>query len=177
MPGASGAKLVSAAIVLVLAWALGGCGQDATVGADRTLELALSEYRLNPRSVRAHAGPLTILVHNYGRLTHNLAISANGQFAGSTGPIAPGQSAELMLTLAPRTYQIASTILSDEALGEYGTLSVAPSSPAGGSHAAANRYASPAPASRRSLNHAVARSSSNGGNHRRRRRGQSAPAL
>lgn len=119
--------LAPAVIVVMLSCALGGCGRVATVGADRTLQLALTEYRLNPRSVRAGAGMLTIRVHNYGRLTHNLVISAGGQPSVSTKPIPPGQSVELILTLIPGTYRMASTILSDEALGEYGTLTVTPS--------------------------------------------------
>ena len=101
-----------------------GCGHTTVVGSDRTLQLALSEYRLNPQSVRVKSGPVTIVVHNYGRLTHNLVISQNGQWAGATKPLAPGQSTELSVTLPPGTYLMSSTILSDEALGEYGTLTV-----------------------------------------------------
>jgi hypothetical protein len=41
-----------------------------------------------------------------------------------TQPIAPGQTTELDLDLAPGTYQMASTILSDQALGAFGTLTV-----------------------------------------------------
>jgi hypothetical protein len=63
-------------------------------------------------------------VHNYGRLTHNLVVSANGQLVDGTKPIAPGQSAELDLSLAAGTYSMASTIQSDQALGESGTLTV-----------------------------------------------------
>jgi hypothetical protein len=63
-----------------------GCGVTTRVGAGRTLQIALSEYRVIPQDVRAAAGVLTILVH--GR------------------------------------YQMASSILSDQALGAYGTLDV-----------------------------------------------------
>jgi plastocyanin len=103
---------------------LGGCAHTETVGNARTLYVALSEYRLTPQSVRVSAGPVTVFVHNYGRLTHNLVISRSGQVTGTTRPIWPGQSAEITLTLARGTYLMASTILSDEALGEYGTLTV-----------------------------------------------------
>ncbi len=67
-------------------------------------------------------GPLTILVHNYGRLTHNLVISRGGQAQAITRPIWPGPTAELTLTLTPGSYLMASTILSDQTLGQYGTL-------------------------------------------------------
>lgn len=109
---------------LAVAWACAGCSHTRQVGANRTLELALTEYRLNPDDVSTSDGLLAIVVHNYGRLTHNLVVSANGQSVAGTKPIPPGQTAELDLDLAPGTYLMASTILSDEALGAYGTLTV-----------------------------------------------------
>jgi len=66
-------------------------------------------------SARAKAGVLTIYVRNQGQLTHNLVISQDGQTTASTEPLEPGQSAEMTLDLAPGTYLIASTILSDQA--------------------------------------------------------------
>jgi hypothetical protein len=101
-----------------------GCGHTQTVGAGRTLQLGLTEYHLNPQSARASAGLLTIVVHNYGRLTHNLVISLDGRAQGSTQPIPPGQSAELVVDLFKGRYTIASTIMSDQALGASGTLTV-----------------------------------------------------
>jgi hypothetical protein len=77
-----------------------------------------------PQNVHAGPGPLTIFVHNYGRLTHNLVISLDGQTEVSTKPIPPGQTAELDAILTPGKYLMASTILSDQALGAYGTLKV-----------------------------------------------------
>ncbi len=88
--------------------------------------MALTEYRLHPQDVRVSAGLLAIFVHNYGRLTHNLTLSIDGLGAGSTGPLLPGQSTELVVYLTPGRYVMASTILSDQALGEYGTLTVTP---------------------------------------------------
>ncbi len=116
--------LATALAGLALATVLAGCGHTRQVGSTRTVQMSVNEYRLNPQSVDASAGVLAIVVHNYGRLTHNLVVSANGQSVAGTTPIAPGQTAELDLDLAPGTYQMASTILSDEALGAYGTLTV-----------------------------------------------------
>jgi hypothetical protein len=118
-PRASKLALLAACSVLIT-----GCAQVQRVGASRTVDIALSEYRLRPDSIRVSSGYLDIHVRNFGRLTHNLVISANGQTAGATGPIWPGHSAELTLSLAPGTYSMASTMLSDEALGAYGTLKV-----------------------------------------------------
>jgi plastocyanin len=112
------------AAVIALAVPVVGCGSATTVGSGRTLTVALSEYRLNPDNVRVKAGYVTIVVRNYGHLTHNLSIALNGQSAGATKPIPPGQSALLTLSLTPGTYMMSSTLLSDEALGEYGTLTV-----------------------------------------------------
>jgi hypothetical protein len=94
------------------------------VSATGILHVALSEYRVAPQDVSARAGTLTIFVHNYGRLNHNLVISYNGVSEASTEPIRPGQSAELIATLTPGRYVMASTVLADQALGAYGSLTV-----------------------------------------------------
>ena len=101
-----------------------GCGQTHVVGADHTLTVTLSEYRVAPQSIRAPAGLLTIFVHNDGRLTHNLVISLGGHPQAATQPISPGGTAALAVTLGPGRYLVASTLLSDQALGAYGTLTV-----------------------------------------------------
>jgi hypothetical protein len=103
---------------------VGACGSTRVISNDRTLFIALTDYHLTPQSVRTSSGPMTILVHNYGRLTHNLVVSIDGASSGSTRPIAPGQTAEMTVTLVPGTYLMASTILSDQATGQYGTLKV-----------------------------------------------------
>src|SRR5579875_343935 len=48
-----------------------GCGHSVSAGTGGTVQVALGEYRLTPSSIRAHAGPLTIVATNVGRLTHN----------------------------------------------------------------------------------------------------------
>ena len=103
---------------------LAGCGATTRVAQNGTLHVALSEYSVRPQNVSAHSGALTILVHNYGRLSHDLVISLDGRPELSTKPIPPGQSAELTATLTPGTYLMDSTILADQALGAYGTLTV-----------------------------------------------------
>ena len=85
--------------------------------------MALTEYHVPPQSVQAAAGPLTIVVHNYGRLSHNLVIAQDGHPQASTKAIPPGQTTDLFTTLPPGQYVMASTILADQALGAYGTLS------------------------------------------------------
>ena len=117
---------VAVALALVLGGltVLVGCGSTAHVGANRSLEIGLSEYRVTPQRVEAHAGQLSLFVRNLGRLSHNLTVSADGHSLVATKPIPPGQSAWLFVDLTPGTYALASTMFSDQALGQYGTLVV-----------------------------------------------------
>jgi hypothetical protein len=101
-----------------------GCGHTQAVGSDGILHISLSEYRITPQKVRARPGLLILVVHNYGRLSHNLVISLSGHPEASIKPIAPGQTADLAVTLGAGEYLMASTILSDQDLGTYGTLTV-----------------------------------------------------
>lgn len=118
-PRYAGLAAVAASLLLIA-----GCGHAQTVGSARTLRMGLTEYRLTPNDVRVSAGVLTIVVHNYGVLTHDLVVSSSGQMVASTKPIWPGHTADLSLSLAPGKYTMASTIQADQALGEYGTLTV-----------------------------------------------------
>lgn len=104
---------------------MAGCGTTTKVAADGTLRVALTEYHVRPQSVRAAPGLMMIVVHNYGRLSHNLVISQNGHPEASTKAIPPGQTTDLFTDLPPGKYVMASTILSDQALGAYGSLTIA----------------------------------------------------
>jgi len=124
--GARAAKLVLTAVLATSALGIpiAGCGHTATVGADRTLRLALTEYQVLPQKVQVSRGLVTIIVHNVGKLTHNLVITEGDQRIDGTPPIWPGTTQQLLVTLSPGTYTMASTLFSDQALGEYGTLTV-----------------------------------------------------
>jgi hypothetical protein len=110
--------------VALAALGLAGCAHTTRVAAGHAVELALSEYRITPQDVRAHAGEVDILVHNYGRLAHNLVLTSGGHQLAITKPISPGQSVWMSLELAPGRYGMASNLFDDQTLGEYGTLSV-----------------------------------------------------
>jgi hypothetical protein len=111
-------------IATLLALGVAGCGRTTTVPAGHAIELALTEYRITPQDVRTPAGGVDILVRNYGRLVHNLVLTSGGHQLASTKPIPPGQRAWLFLALPPGHYVMASTLFSDQDLGEYGTLIV-----------------------------------------------------
>jgi hypothetical protein len=119
-PRAPKLALLLAASTLLLA----ACAHTSAVGGDRTVRVELTEYRLHPEAIRAGAGLLTIVVHNRGVLDHDLVVSRDGQTIDSTPPVRPGQTVDLAVNLAPGTYSIASTLQSDQTLGEYGTLRV-----------------------------------------------------
>jgi hypothetical protein len=108
----------------VVAATVSGCARSQDVGSNRMVQVGVTEYLLRPDDVNASAGPLTIIVHNYGRLTHDLVITQQGQREASTGTIWPGQTAELAVDLPKGTYTMASTVVLDQPLGAYGTLTI-----------------------------------------------------
>ena len=109
---------------LPLALGVGACGGGVHVGADRTVRISLHEYRLRPDRITAASGRLTVLARNYGVVTHSLTILRGGTTIASTRAIAPGHTGSLTVTLAPRTYSLASTVHTDQDLGADGTLTV-----------------------------------------------------
>jgi iron uptake system EfeUOB component EfeO/EfeM len=111
--------LLLAAVVLVTA-----CSHTEVVGSNRTVQIQLSEYRLQPQNIKVSRGLLTIIVHNHGVLDHNLALYQNGETVDSINPLGPGETSQMTLFLSPGTYSMASTVLSDQSLGAYGTLRV-----------------------------------------------------
>lgn len=105
--------------------ALGGCGHVETVGRSRAIQVALTEFRLSPRTLRMAPGPITLLVHNFGRLTHNLAVlRRDSTVVQETPPIAPGAGAVLTVDLPPGRYVLASTLFDDRSLGDNGAIVV-----------------------------------------------------
>jgi hypothetical protein len=126
VPAARAAKLLLIAVAASAAFGIGlaGCGHNATVGSDRTLKLALTEYQVVPQKVEVSTGELTIIVHNVGKLVHNLVVTQGDQRIAETQPIWPGTVGELAVALPPGRYTLSSTLFSDQALGQYGTLTV-----------------------------------------------------
>ncbi len=137
---------LSGAFVAILcgigaALAVAGCGHQAVLKPGHRLTVALMEYRLRPNHIVVSNGHLRITVENVGRLTHNLVIarptpttttlstptgtvSYATTVAGRAPDLAPGQRTTITVALGPGRYGIASTVDSDGALGEQGTLTV-----------------------------------------------------
>lgn len=116
--------LPAAAAAAALSAGLAACGHTVSVGQGRTLHVALTEYRVVPESIHSSSGQLTLVIRNDGRLTHNLTITRGTTVIGQTPPLAPGESTYLVLDLQRGNYMMASSLFADQALGQYGTLSV-----------------------------------------------------
>jgi len=120
----TGQRATKFALLLAVVTLLTACSHTEVVGSNRTVQIQLSEYRLAPQDIRVSRGLLTIIVHNHGLLDHNLALYQNGQTVDSINPLGPGETSQMTLFLSPGTYSMASTVLSDQSLGAYGTLRV-----------------------------------------------------
>ncbi len=118
------AALAPRVAMVASALLLAGCHHTLTLGTKTPLQVALTEYHLVPQDVRVPAGVVIVEVRNYGRLTHNLAVSAGGKNLAISRPIPPGSSTVLDVFLPPGKYLMESTILDDVPLGLYGTLTV-----------------------------------------------------
>jgi uncharacterized cupredoxin-like copper-binding protein len=125
-------RSTTAAALVAIALALGGCGDDEVFRTSRpVLNITLDEYRIVPQNIEVRPGRLKLIVHNTGRLTHNLVIQVPGGPDGQPVPIArvatmqPGQTAApVKVMLAPGEYRIVCTIANHDDLGQFGTLKV-----------------------------------------------------
>ncbi|MEA2131263.1 MAG: hypothetical protein QOJ85_4154 [Solirubrobacteraceae bacterium] len=125
-------RSTTAAALVAIALALGGCGDDEVFRTSRpVLNITLDEYRIVPQNIEVRPGRLKLIVHNTGRLTHNLVIQVPDGPGGKPVPIErvatmqPGQTAApVKVTLAPGEYRIVCTIANHDDLGQYGTLKV-----------------------------------------------------
>jgi hypothetical protein len=128
-------RLPTAAALVAIALALGGCGDDDEVfrTSRPVLQITLDEYRIVPQDIEVRPGRLKLVVHNAGRLTHNLVVQVPDGPDGKPVPIPggrvatmqPGQTAApVKVTLAPGEYRIVCTIANHDDLGQFGTLKV-----------------------------------------------------
>ncbi len=109
---------------LIAAGLLGGCGAAHHAPARGALNVSVNEWRVTPENTDARPGALLIVVHNSGRLAHNLVLSRDGVRVSFTPPIMPGQDADLEATVQKGRYQLLSSLVDDQATGVYGTLNV-----------------------------------------------------
>jgi hypothetical protein len=115
-------------VALVLAAALGGCGESSATDHGSLLALRVGEYEISPESVHMLAGTVRIRVHNDGVLVHEVAVAnGDGQILGQTAAVFPRHTAtSKAFTLTPGTYRVYDPGANYADLGAYGSLTVAP---------------------------------------------------
>ena len=140
MTGAIIRKVMTGGRVTLLLLALAalpaaGCGADVayTRAPDRRVEVRLDEYRVLPEHIQVRAGRVTLVAHNSGRLTHNLAVvqfnrplgdEEEKRYGQPTKTLFPGQSAQTTVELKPGKYRLVCTIANHDNLGQYSELKV-----------------------------------------------------
>ncbi|MBS1869525.1 MAG: cupredoxin domain-containing protein [Actinobacteria bacterium] len=116
---------LAAAAGAAAAAALAGCGEPAPVAVDAApLRLTLSEYRVEPQAVRVPAGRVEIVVRNGGATVHRLQLRSGDRTRtlATSPPLRPGQTARLVVELAPGRYVDACAVERHDTLGEHGTI-------------------------------------------------------
>ena len=97
------------------------------------LKITLDEYRIRPENFVVKAGRVRLVVHNRGRLTHNLVVEAmthadgeQPKLYGRTDTLHPGESGteRAALILKPGKYRLTCTIGNHDDLGQFGELKV-----------------------------------------------------
>lgn len=121
---------------------LSGCGgsePDPVLDRDLTLQITLSEYRVEPANIvvqaRAYPQRIHIVARDKGKLTHNLLIESQDPLAAQgvrsqpvvflrTSTAHPGDTVTADAYLLPGDYRISCSIGNHENLGQYGKLTV-----------------------------------------------------
>jgi len=114
-----------------------GCATDVgyTHAANRRVEVRLAEYTITPERIQVRAGSVTLVAHNTGRLTHNLAVvqfkrpkseEEQKEYGRPTRTLFPGQTGSITVDLKPGKYRLVCTIANHDNLGQYGELKVVP---------------------------------------------------
>ena len=119
-----------AAVALAVV-ALAGCGSEeeeeseAPSGAPvQTVQINETEYRLQPATVTlAKAGIYTFHAVNKGTTEHALEIEGN-DLESETAELAPGESADLKVTLEKGTYEIYCPVSDHKERGMKGSVAV-----------------------------------------------------
>jgi hypothetical protein len=111
---------------------LAGCGAAQPIRiTGHSVALTLEEYRILPQTVSVPPGPLEIVAHNRGILTHNVAVergsldSSEREILADVPTLLPGRSgSRVTQPLAPGRYLLVSTVGNQAVLGMSATLIV-----------------------------------------------------
>jgi plastocyanin len=122
-------------LAALAALSVAGCGTDVayTHAPDRRVDVRLDEYSITPERVQVTAGRVTLIAHNTGRLTHNLAVvqfkrpksgEQEKMYGKPTQTLFPGQTRSTTVELEPGKYRLVCTIANHDNLGQYAELKV-----------------------------------------------------
>jgi len=124
------------AVLLMLAAALAaGCGGDVKYAhaPDHRVSVRLTEYSITPQNTEVSAGRITLVAHNVGRLTHNLAVvqfdrpksgEQERMYGKPTKTLFPGETGSTTVDLKPGKYRLICTLANHDNLGQWGELKV-----------------------------------------------------
>lgn len=103
----------------------GGAGGETATETACTLTIKLLDYKLDPKTVEADSGELTLCAQNDGQAPHDLGVrDGAGKTLGKTKTLGPGESDRFTVTLEAAEYAIYCTQAGHESLGMKGTLTV-----------------------------------------------------
>ena len=114
-----------------------GCGSDVhySQAADHRIEVRLAEYSITPEHIQVHAGRISVVAHDVGKLTHNLAVvqfnrpksgEQEKQYGQATKTLFPGQTGSTTVDLQPGKYRLVCTLANHDNLGQWAELKVVP---------------------------------------------------
>jgi uncharacterized cupredoxin-like copper-binding protein len=101
-------------------------------GATATIKVTEREYHIALSSKSVHAGKVTFVVHDAGRLSHRFDISGPGLSTKKTPLIAAGTTRSLAVKLGGGTFHIWCSVAGHAALGMKTTLKVTAASSGAG---------------------------------------------
>ncbi len=117
-------RLRAATAVALLALTITACGSSSGVVAT---QIHVLDFKLDPATVSASGGAVSLAVTNDGPTIHNVTIrDAAGHVIGATKDLREGQSETLSTKIAPGSYVLFCSLPGHESLGVKGTLTVTP---------------------------------------------------
>jgi plastocyanin len=100
-------------------------GPPAMVAPGARLAVSADEYSFTPsRAVLRSPGALTVSLANDGSLPHDLRLRRDGDDAGGTPTLPPGDSGTARLRLRPGRYELLCTVGDHAELGMTGEIRV-----------------------------------------------------
>ncbi len=102
-------------------------GSGTPAGGVAPTVIHVRDFTLDPASVTATGGSISLAVTNDGPTIHNVTIrDGSGTIVGGTKDLQPGTSETLSMKLAPGSYVLFCSLPGHESLGIKGTLTVSP---------------------------------------------------